>query len=376
MVNVEEDRGFMPILYSIIGATILFVAIIQKTSLSKINKYVIFISLFIVAWFQYTNMTIGVPRVPFQFLCVFTLLAFVAPSIVQINPKTFIKSVMLLPSIGIVYSSSIFSTQDSANDTISMQISYAFLVPVIASIIYLKLYYKHENRNWKIIGALAVLINSLYCYQMLSFGSRGPFLCIISLLLYFVLVKKRNGSGVRLQKSKSLFILILFFFISIFILETLTLISSALHAVGLNLNVIDKNIVKIHETGDISNGRDYIAGLAVQEIYKNPILGYGLDQFENNTGIVYPHNFILQILYDGGLVFFSLLLVPVIYKLYKRIKTCDENEYSLIPFFFFISVPGALLSSDLWYNERLWIFFGVIFAPYFFYRKLKKSVLF
>lgn len=365
MLNIEEDGGFMTLLYIVVFIALIFVSLLQKDNLSKINKYVIFIVIYILAWYQYTNNFIGTPRVPFLYLCVFTLVAFFAPSIVKIDFKTFIKSVILLPFLGVIYSSSIFSTQDSANNTISMQISYAFLVPVMATIIYLKLYYKQESYLWKIIGVLSIFVNSIYGYQLLSYGSRGPFLCIISLLLYFVLLKKSDGLGVRLQKNKSLIILILGYVMSIFLLETLTIISYTLHAIGLNLNVVDKNIRKIFETGDISNGREFLAEFTIIEITKNPTFGYGLDQFQNNTGIIYPHNFVLQILYDGGLIFFTILLVPIICKLYKRIKLCDENEYYLIPFFFFISVPGALLSSDIWYNERLWIFFGVVFASSF-----------
>lgn len=366
MLNIDEEGGFMSLLYIIVSISLLGISLLQKNSIFKIDKYVVFILVFILAWYQYTDAMIGVPRVPFLILGVFTLVAFITPSIVQINPRTFIKTVMLLPSVGVIYSSSIFSLQDSTSETISMQISYAFLVPVMATIIYLRNYYKLESRFWKIIGGLSVFINAIYGYQILSLGSRGPFLCIILLLIFFLLLKKEEeGFGVKIQKNRTIIIMILVFFSSLFLMETLTFLSTTLHSYGIDLNVINKNIRMIAE-GDISNGREYISSIAIQGIIENPIFGYGFDQFENNTGIVYPHNFVLQILYDGGLFFFVLLLVPVTYKLYIKIKTCDEIEYLLIPFFFFVSVPGALLSTDLWYNERLWMFFGVVFASNFF----------
>ena len=365
MFNFEEEGGFMPILYLSVIIVLLFVSLLQYKYLMKTNKYVIFILLYILAWYQFTTNVIGVPRVPFQFLCVFTLAAFLTPSIVQIDPKIFTKCVMLLPLVGVFYSKTIFSIQDSVSNTLSLQVSYAFLVPVIATIIYTKFYYRQENYIEKAIGLFAVSVNLIYAYQMLSYGSRGPFLCIISLLLYFIVVKKCSGNGVKLQKNKTLLVLIVGVFVSIFFIETLTFVSSTLHTLGLNFNVIDKSLQKFAEIGNISNGRDIIAGITIKGILEKPLFGYGMDQFENNTGIVYPHNFVLQILYDGGMFFFILFLVPIIYKLYKRIKVCNENEYFLIPFFFFISVPGALLSTDLWYNERLWIFFGVVFASNF-----------
>ena len=63
------------------------------------------------------------------------------------------------------------------------------------------------------------------------------------------------------------------------------------------MNVIDKNMRMIAE-GDMSNGRDYIEGIALHKIAESPIFGYGLDQFENNTGMVYPHNFVLQMVFQ------------------------------------------------------------------------------
>lgn len=362
--NSEEEGEFLVTLYISASVLLIIASILQRNSVFRINKYVIFMVFYILAWYQYTNAEIGVPRIRYLTLCMFILVAFITPSMVQINPKIFIKSVMLLPLIGFFYSPVIFSIQGGQNELHYMPMCYAFLVPVLATIIYLKNYYKRDSSFWKKIGIVSVSVNFFYGYQILSFGPRGPFLCIISLLLFYFLFKKKEGLGIKVQENKTILVIILGFFISAFFWETLTQLNSILHSLGIDLNVINKNIAMIND-GDVSNGREYIYGIAIQGFIENPIFGYGFDQFENNTGICYPHNFVLQILYDGGLLFFFLLLVPVIYKLYVRMKTCDMNEYTLIPFFFFISVPGAMIASDMWYVERLWIFFGVVFASNF-----------
>lgn len=362
--NSEEEGGFLVTLYIAASVFLIITSILQKNSVFRINKYVIFLILYILAWYQYTNAVIGVPRIRYITLCMFTLVAFISPSMVQINPKIFIRSVMLLPLMGVFYSSVIFSIQGGQNELHYMPMCYAFLVPVLATIIYLINDYKQDSSFWKIIGMVSVSINFFYGYKILTLGPRGPFLCIISLLLFYFLFKKKEGLGIKIQGNKTILIIISGFFISAFLWEISTYLNSTFHFLGIDLNAINKNI-ELSRAGDMSNGREFISGIAIKGFIENPIFGYGFDQFENNTGICYPHNFVLQILYDGGLLFFFLLLVPVIYKLYVRMKTCDINEYMLIPFFFFISVPGAMISSDMWLIERLWIFFGVVFASHF-----------
>ena len=362
--DIEEEGGFLMPLYIAVFVILIVVSALQKNNMFKMNKYMFFLILYILAWYQYTNAVIGAPRIRFLTLCLFTVVAFMTPSMVRINPKTFIKSVMLLPSIGILYSSRLFTITNNAYETLFMPICYSFLVPVLATIIYLKNYYKEEKLSWKILGMISVLINAFYGYQILSFGPRGPFLCIVSLLLFYILFKKREGLGVKIQENKTFLVVILAIYVSAFLLETLTSLNSLLNFLGVDSTVLTKSIGMMAE-GDITNGRNYISGIAVKGILDNPIFGNGFDQFEKNTGIAYPHNFVLQVLYDGGLLFFLILLVPVLHILYVKMKTCNVNEYILIPFFFFISVPGALLSSDMWFVERLWIFFGVVFAPNF-----------
>ena len=80
----------------------------------------------------------------------------------------------------------------------------------------------------------------------------------------------------------------------------------------------------------------------------------------NNLGFVYPHNFLLQLLYDGGI----LLTIPVIYLVVGGIlnwyKFCSEDEFTVISALLLMSVPGALFSGNLWENNRLWLSFAAL----------------
>ena len=74
---------------------------------------------------------------------------------------------------------------------------------------------------------------------------------------------------------------------------------------------------------DISNGRNAITEYVVENIFKSPIWGHGVSTitYNSNGMIPYPHNFILQLFYDGGI----LLAVPVLFFVIK-IERCKTHE--------------------------------------------------
>ena len=369
ILGFEEESGFMSILYA---STVLFLFTISFLNIGKIrfNKQVLIFALLLFVWYMYTKTFIQEPRVSIIFFGVFTISAFIIPSMIKVDAKLLLLAIMLIPTVGIMYVSKIFSTENSTNETITMTISYAFMVPVVATILYLFFYYKHDDVYAKSIALFASLINMFFLYEILSFGSRGPFACLLVLILFLVLFKKKKETGISVRKTWFAIMIPTVVFISTFFLDIIFSINMLLGKAGLSFNVLDK-FVRMGGEGDWTNGREYISKITMAGIFESPIIGHGVDQFENNTGIVYPHNFILQILYDGGLMFFIILLIPLLIKLIKKVKNCDIDEYILIILFFVISVPGALVSSDLWYNERLWIFFGFIFSTSFVLNKRK-----
>lgn len=369
MLGFEEESGFMSILYA---STVLFLFTISFLNIGKVkfNKQVFIFALLLFVWYMCTKSFIQEPRVSIVFFGVFTISAFIIPSIIKIDARLLLLAIMLIPTVGILYVSKIFSTENSTNETITMTVSYAFMVPVVATILYLVFYYKHDGVYTKSIALFSSLINLFFLYEILSFGSRGPFVCILVLILFLFLFKKKKGTGISVRKTWLAIMTPLVLFFSVFFMDIIISINMLLGRAGLSLNVVDK-FVRMGGEGDWTNGREYISKITMAGIIDSPIIGHGVDQFENNTGIVYPHNFILQILYDGGLMFFIILLIPLLIKLIKKGKNCDIDEYILIILFFVISVPGALVSSDLWNNERLWIFFGFIFSTSFVLNKRK-----
>jgi len=363
------DEGYTTLLFAIIAVSSLTILLLHTNILDmEVNLYVWLFSAFIMFFYYYTSSMIERPRVPLPFLLGFTLLAFNLPSLLKIDPRLTLRAAMTIPAIGVFLLGRVFIPEEENElGTVSMMRSYAFLVPVMANILYYLLYHKSERLSKDFLFLIISVINLIYLYKILSHGSRGPFLCIASLILFHWVLKKDESGNLIWSAGKNLTIGIIIMVIISFFKEIIFGISAFLNGLGIHLNVIDKFVRKSLETGDMSNGRTIIYQRAIQDIPDNLFFGHGMDLFEHNTGIAYPHNFILQIFYDGGLMLALLLLIPVIWCLIKKIRFDSHETYSMTLFLFFISVPGALVSSDLWQNERLWLFFGAMLSSSFIY---------
>jgi O-antigen ligase len=122
---------------------------------------------------------------------------------------------------------------------------------------------------------------------------------------------------------------------------------------GYDLKFLSKTIRMMRESNTL-NGRESIFSTTISGIAQAPVLGHGISTFYYYTGIEYPHNFILQMLYDIGFVGFSLVFIPFLFGIWRFCKACDSDSYLIGVLLFSASVPGALFSHDLWVNITLW----------------------
>lgn len=133
---------------------------------------------------------------------------------------------------------------------------------------------------------------------------------------------------------------------------------------SLSVRFIDK-LLALHREGDILNGRKACYRAAWEGIFAGafPMLfGHGISTFAANTGMVYPHNFLLQLLYDGGLLLFCLVAIPLAWRAVGTLRRCECNTWMLFLLLFCSAVIRALFSADLWKQELLWFFFGILLA--------------
>lgn len=358
----SEGSSIMSLFYIFIVGVIYFLSLKDKQSFfASLGRAKIIVLSYIIFSFLFTTTFLIPPLVSLNYFLVFTVAAFCIPSLLTINSKTYIEWVVLLPILGILRLEKIFAPEfDVDEGNISMGQSYAFLIPILACLLYLKFYFRDESDKFKkAIMVVATIVNCIYLFQLLLFGSRGPIVCILAFVLFFYIFPFKKGKGVYLNKRFSLVILIFLVLSYVFFKNILFFISDLLNSYDINVIAIDK-LISLYNSGDVSNGRDFVYAASLDGFYSNPFFGLGLDQFFYNTGEPYPHNSILQIMYDGGLLFVIILLFPFVKGIFDIYKSANRDKYVLVTFFLFAGFFSSMFSDNLWMQPIFWLCMGVV----------------
>ena len=352
--------SFMSAFYALTGVGII-VSFILTGGFHRFKiRFQHFVGIIVVTlYYLITYLIIGGSSLSISFFFVFVLLPLLIPILVEIDVKPLLRLVFVIPSFGALRASSILLL--TSRNAMTMGDCYALLIPIIAALTYLMMFYKEDKHTTKYILLPSLIVNFVYLMRIILFGSRGPIFSVI-LCFVFLALFRRNGYG---DEKKQLWKMIVFtVLIALFILffwEILQFVSDIASRIGLNIRAIDK-IYMYRQTTTIWNGRESIGAEAIAGISERPILGHGISTFFKNTGIIYPHNFILQVLYDGGILLFATLIIPLIVGTIQMIRHGEKKEFALFCALFFASVPGALFSGDCWKNGCLWLLIGFIIA--------------
>lgn len=329
---------------------------------SSISFYII-ILIYILCLYFLTPSYMGTPYTSFSMFLVFTIVAYLIPLISYVNSKVVIKATMLIPIPAVFRINEIFIMNMLSADTISMGQSYAFLVPIVASIINMAYYFKNDRPIQKMLGIIGLVANFLFLLQLLFFGSRGPVLAItlVVAVIFIIKLPSIEGYGISFDKKRLLLSSVCLILLITSFEPIMEVLSQALADKGVSFHFIDKTL-SLSESGDITNGRSEIFTVVLNGFLENPILGNGFDLFSRTGMYAYPHNFLYQTVYDGGLLMICLVTVPAIYKIVTSLKKSNYNTIILLLFLFFVSVPGATFSGDLWQQGNLWILTGMLLS--------------
>lgn len=359
-------EGAMSLLYIVIVGLIIVSTVFSRRSLAySFRGYSIFFPLFLLLFYAVTSIFVAPPVVSIPFFLIFTIIAFLIPHITLVNSYLMLKSMMILPSFAILRFHDVFASVVDWTNRLPMDVSYGYLIPIIANIVFLWFYFKEENKFAKLVTIIFSTINFLFFLNILLFGSRGPLLCVFLLLCILWCIYIKADNLLIINKKRIMFLTVISAMLFVFFNPILRFLNDYFVDYGLEIDALSK-MVYLQETGaDISNGRSSLNAITWKGIMEHPILGNGLDQYDNNNpGEDYPHNFLLQILYDGGL-FLLLLFMPIFKRIPKLLKNCKKNELVVFLVFFFGAVPGALFSQDLWCIPVLWMFFGLMCTKQF-----------
>lgn len=239
---------------------------------------------------------------------------------------------------------------------------YAVLTPVIIAMIHFKLYRKQSN----ILTKIAYLYNLYILVQVLLFANRGAVLCLACCAIVLVINaydedKRKTLSGIKILLIIACSIAgILIIMFAHPLLESLAdLCNSIFNSVP---SFITK-MIRYIEIGDVTDGRTTIDAFTWSAIANNPILGHGIETFSKVSHELasrtwpYPHQYMSQYLFEGGIVFgvlpiyLSLSLTAKV--VCTRIK--EKSEFALCCMLVCISLPKLLISTDPWASTSIWM---------------------
>lgn len=193
-----------------------------------------------------------------------------------------------------------------------------------------------------------LLLSFFFLSSIILVGSRGglvgAFICLFLLLLLKLpsILKKVPKASISMRKLSLIPLLILIVFL---VYEPV-------------LQVFNERIIGVtFASGEIyTSGRDIIYENAINLIKKKPLAGYGIDSFEILTGWVYPHNLLLEMMVEiglvGALIFIGFFIFSIIC-IFKFRKTIIF-PFSIIPLYMII----VQMFSGEFYDFRyffLWI---------------------
>ena len=215
-------EGAMNLLYpAIIVSILVFTFIYNKWSFPKVSLYSLALVVVLFVYYLITMMFIGTPYTPLLLFCGLTLFAFLLPNISTVDTRIMLKAMMLFPVIGLQRIDLVFATVTEWQDFTSMEVSYGFLVPVTATIVYLWAYFHEESFKQKIVTIALVAINAIYLVYLLRFASRGVIVSIVLLIWFYLTTELRKGCGIKIRKGRlwislAAFVLLAFSFIAFF----------------------------------------------------------------------------------------------------------------------------------------------------------------
>lgn len=257
---------------------------------------------------------------------------------------TIIVSIVFIPGFSIMMAR-------TKNSIVDVDVAYSVLPSIIAGIVHFA-YFRKQIKKFEL---LAYLISLFYLLQLFLNGLRGPLMCILItiLLIYLFRFDKNDRLQFKQMNLGILIAILIAIFIVLFFESFLQLIVSLFQMLNIDAYFVTKTI-RLLRQGDIMNGRNELWRVAWNGFLNSPIWGNGFDSFQHHTGYVYPHNFVLQSLYDGGLLFFIPLFCIVSIGSYRAIKSGNKETIAMYIFLCGFGMVYSFLSQDMYNIFYLW----------------------
>ena len=195
--------------------------------------------------------------------------------------------------------------------------------------------------------------------------NRGGLLSLVALML-FIVIKSTKQKGGRLKTRRAtIFILsIVVLLFALFFEQIIVELYEYLSSIGYEITAIRKTY-KLIITDNVTNNRNELYSYAWNGFLESPIFGHGIGGFSINHG-GWVHNFVLQLLYEGGILLSAVVLIPLVKNCIFVIRSTriTKYEYAMFILLFSTSIPKLLVSTELWNTQTFWMLcaFGVFIS--------------
>lgn len=355
------ESGNSYVILIVISALLFYGTLIRRLLIRKFSKSVLIV--FFVAIFIIFN-------------------AFFANIFMQIDTQKFINQFLLLVMPAFLFGSELSRT-GSLISVSKMLFTIAIIVSLSVLFLIPKMLYIPTNELMTFFGggqyqafsysvSFSFLVSLVYYLFYLQ--NKRLFTRILFLILFIIQISGvalsggRGGAGVVII---GLFIILIHKFPLFRALKIVVLISVALliFSTGLYFYFLEYSDRIFESLGRIfsfindggidftqTSNRDLVYGETIDLISNAPILGYGILGYLTKTNGGYPHNFFLEILLQGGILFLIIWSIIFFFYIRKYLKLININKHIyLLPTFIYSFVllmfSGTyLLEPFFWFN--------------------------
>ncbi len=270
------------------------------------------------------------------------------------DTEKFLRYVSVLSMVILFFYRDIYIEMNSStNQTdISMGLSYAMLPILMAPMFHFFFFRKQRKQFFMyIIYAIAAFLLVGLCLK----GNRGIILSVVVTmgLIYIKGLGKRS----KFHIGRAVFILMLACLFIAYFYDIVRFFEGVFKDLGIEAFFLEK-ILDLERAGDVSNGRINLFEYSWKEFLKKPILGHGIATvYYNSRGrYIYAHNFILQLLYDGGVIL-TIPSIAIIIGAFRYAFSGKNREESVFTLFMIcVTLPRAFFTGDVWENTLFWLF--------------------
>ena len=206
-------------------------------------------------------------------------------------------------------------------------------------------FYKYKLFRYFMLGQMFMLV----IIALISGGRGGTLLVIISAIIAFSFYIKSNRDTFRKNIYKVFIPIVLVCVLYNFLPTSITdLISKGSER---TFSYISRDGIDMTETSD----RDLVYSDAISMIKESQLSGHGIyryyDKFHN-----YPHNFFLEVLMQGGIIYlmlWSIVLCYIFYKWFAVLRNSESNKFvlmmTLYPIVFLMFSSTYMSVSLFWF---------------------------